>query len=462
MINISPQCRTAYMSDFLHKNLVVEFPALDLVYGNESIDEESLQIKESILKQASIEFVGCIASYLKVNIYNADENLKGKAIHVYITDDITEETIELFHGIVNSVKKGSYDGIKTIEAYDQLYNLSNVDVTSWYNQHTETTVEALLVELLRKVGIGNQATNLVNAEAVALCGTKRKANQLSALDLLKQICQINGCFGRIGRNGTFEVLYLGQSSGSGKLAPASTLFPSNSIFPNMDIEEDSSTGIPSTELPEYEKLTYQEFMVNPIDKVVIRDDEKTEGIFYGTGTNKYIIQANLFAFDIADNARKELAKKIYNSVNGITYRPFELEGNGLPFLECGDKIFCYDYNVNTDIYIAKEFFIFERNLRGIQAMRDTISAQGLEHQNEFITDLKARMDALQKSDSKSEEERQELEELKRRVARLEAIVGAYGTTFAVAGTYKEKPIAEQAYEASNAYVSDAMVVKLGE
>ena len=449
MLNVSENTIKAYNSDACLKSLRVVFPELNIEYTNNQIIEESLKLKESILESDSLEFVGCISSYMSVQIYGMAENVKGKFVEVYVIDNSTLEEIPLFHGIVESAVQKGYEGIKTIEAYDVMYHLGEIDVTDWYNRHIQCTVQKLLEELAQKCGIEiSNRIELPNGNITAFCGKTKETSQLSALALLKHICQINGGFGRINRSGKFELVFLAEPLAEKKY-PSNYIYPSIDIFPNMPGTVEPPVQLDLT-FPFYQKMEFEEYNVNPINKVVIRDFDSAEGVFYGNGTNKYIIQGNLFAFGQSKITLQQIGGKIYHKVQGISFTPFTSKNYGLPFVECGDNVFYKDL-VDGD-EIKRSFFVFSRTLTGIQCMNDSYKAKGQENQSEFITDLGSKIESIKdENDAEKEEKENEINDLKKRVARLEAIIGSFST---VTGLIIDKPIVENT---RTAVVTDTVV-----
>ena len=61
MINVSSATKAAWMSDRKVNHIVISFPNLNLTYGNDSIDPDSLSWSEALCNADSMEFVGCIA-----------------------------------------------------------------------------------------------------------------------------------------------------------------------------------------------------------------------------------------------------------------------------------------------------------------------------------------------------------------------------------------------------------------
>lgn len=159
----------------------------------------------------------------------------------------------------------------------------------------------------------------------------------------------------------------------------------------------------------YRRVDYEEFEVKVIDKVTVRQSEDDPGVTYGSGTNNYIVQGNIFAYGLSNQEFTAIAKNIYNSIGGFSYYPFQSENNGLPFIECGVDAVSY-YVVNWEktmggqkarsgdiVYEQRPFYVLNRELSGIQALKDSYSAKGEEYQSEFVTDLQTQIDLIKKN-----------------------------------------------------------------
>lgn len=457
MINIDDNVKELYYSDNSIKSVKVEVEGMP---EPEIVLEESMVLKESILQNDSLEFVGCISSYFSVQIYfDAKYKYKGKRVKAYIEVDDTGY-IPLFDGIINNAKKTGDNDIIKIEAYDYLYDLGNVDVTDWYNNHRPTTLNGLLYELADYVGLQLSDVYMPNGNIACYFSSSKEVSQLSALHLLKHICQINGGYGRINRDGLFEIMYLNENLVPKKY-PSAKLLPlhNNDLYPNMPGQVRPVMKVDEN-LPFYMDLEYDEYNVQPIQRVVIRDNEEAMPVSYGTGKNKYIIQGNLFAYNQPSAVLMEMAKNIYLQTEGISFTPFEADNYGLPWIECGDNIWYVDAQESSNV--RKKFIVFSRNLKGIQILNDSYSAYGDYMQNEFITDLGSRIESLKDSQNKDRMATNDgLNELKKRVARLEAIVNSF--TDAIASrNYKEKPIAEALFDGNFTSVQDDILIKEGE
>lgn len=403
-MDVSNEVKMAYHNNSIHRQLTVYFPELQLTVPHKNIYMDSMVLSEAILKKKSIEFVGCISSKFSIQVNGIYEDIKGRKIEVSIcTDNTTEKPIPLFHGIVDSAVKQSNKQIKKITAYDQLYTKGNTDVSSWYNSLTfPITLKDFRDSLFAYLGMEQMEAELPNDEVSI--DKKYDPKSLKALNVIKALCQINGAFGIINRQDKFEYRILENLSDTYAF-PSVTLFPSFNLFP-------ASPAIAASEMDEaeteafayYKKVDYEEYEVKPVDKLTIRQSENDVGVSYGSGTNNYIIQGNMFTLGKSAAELTEIAKRIYWNVMGIYYHPFTSDNNGLPYIECGLDAVSYEMvdffpeaesrSNNGVSTTTRNFYVFSRELSGIQALRDNYSANGEEYQTEFVTDLQTQIDTI--------------------------------------------------------------------
>ena len=364
MINVSEATKQAWLSDRKVNTVAISFPNLNLTFGIDDIDKDNFSLKESLCNADSMEFVGCIASSLKVAIYNISDNVKGEEITVTIKAGNTE-TIPLFKGYVDSVEIDADSRFKTIIAYDALYNAGQVDVAQWYARLAlPMTLGEIRESLMSYVGLTEvEGTELPNDD-VTIYRTLENPDTIQALTVIKSICQLNGACGIINREGEFEYRYV------------------------------QTTMQTSYSLPFFEKLKYEEYFCNAIQRVQIRDTEDDAGVVTSGNGNKYIVQANMFAFELANDVLYTMANNILEKINGFTYHPMRSIQNGLPFIEVGDTI---EYTVSEAGYGIDTFLILSRTLTGIQFCRDTFESRGTQNQSEYISDIQAQVEVLKRT-----------------------------------------------------------------
>ena len=364
MINVNNNTIQAWLSDRKVNTVVISFPELHQTYGIDDIDCDSFSLKESLCNADEMEFVGCIASSLKVAIYNIPNDVKGKRITVSVKAGDTE-TIPLFKGIVDSVEIDADSLFKNIIAYDDLYLAGQVDVADWYARLAlPMTLGAIRASLMSYVGLTEVANTELPNDDVTIYRTLENPDTIQALTVIKSICQINGACGIINRDGKFEYRYVKTSMQT------------------------------SYNIPFHESLKYEEFYCNAIQRVQIRDTEEDAGVVTSSYGNKYIVQANMFAYELATDVLRSMASNILNEINGFTYHPMRSVQNGLPFIEVGDTI---EYNVSSEGYGVDTFLILSRTISGLQFCRDTYESRGVQDQSEYISDLQAQVDVLKRT-----------------------------------------------------------------
>lgn len=397
-MTVSQELKNEFHKTSTHQNLFISFPNIGLTIEHEAIYQESLRLVESILEQNSIEFVGCIASLFSVQILDFTHDLKDQHMTVSIsTDNYPNEPITLFNGVVDSAVMQGNKRSKKITAYDRLYTKGLIDVSSWYKGLTfPSSLKTIRDSLFEYIGIAQELVSLPNDNLVI--NKQYDPQNLRALNVIKSICQINGAFGIMNRQDKFEYRIL-QNLSDTSLFPAVTLYPAGNLFPIGSAG--NIRGI--TKKPEafgfYRSVEYEEYEVKPVDKLTIRQTEDSTGVSYGSGQNNYIIQGNMFTYGLDNSTLTTVASRIYTNVQGIYYHPFEAENNGLPYIECGlDTVSytMYDF-VQPDTPTTRNFYVFSRELTGIQALKDVYRASGQEYQTEFITDLQTQIDTLKQS-----------------------------------------------------------------
>lgn len=418
---MSDTVKTAYTKETADRHLVVTFPEIGtsgLTLQHSQVREETMQLTESILDQDSIEFIGCISSQFKLTIDSIPRKMKGKKIVVSIhTDDTAAEPVKLFTGTVYSDERTGNKRSKEIIAYDALYSLTDYDVTDWFNTQVAlleagktVTIKQFRNRLFTHLGITQKKANLANDSfsikklTNMVKGEEEETDteeeeKIYALDLIKAICQINGVFGIIGRDGKFVYRRLGVDNEN-----------DNGAYPGVD--ENGGLYLPfvpglgsidvltdATHYASYRSVSYEDYDVHGITRVYVRQDEKSKAGYAGTDKKyRYYVQGNRFTLGTTKADRCGIAENIYLKVKGVTYTPFTASCVGLPYIEVGDPVSFYVYDFEEsdkqgkDVYTMKSFYVLSRTLKGIQSMTDTLSAQGEEKQRRFVSDLGIRED----------------------------------------------------------------------
>ena len=391
MISVSDATKTAWASGSSEKTLKIQIG--NVTIDNVDIKGTSFKLTESIIASDSLEFIGCIARKVEFSITTLGEaNLKNQKCTISLRANTTD-WIPVFVGYVDESKREGMKGAKRIVAYDIFCKFQQTDATDWYNSLGLCSLIEAFVKFSTDFGMpyNHASVSFVNATIPCYGGTKKQAKNMTALDFLKQICQINGCIGYIDGNGLFCVRYI-DAVAQRRLFPADSLFPSQYIFPS---DYDGGSASDTTTVPYYRDLEYEDYRIKQIDKVTIRNKSDDVGTFYPySGDNNYIIQGNIFAYDQASSTLLGMAQRIYNVVKNANFRPFKATHMAFPWLECGDKLVYYDIDDEGET-VEVDFIMMSRYMSGDQMMWDTYSAEGEQDQRIFITDLSAQIEDLQ-------------------------------------------------------------------
>lgn len=379
-----------------------------LTITNTDIPSEQFELTESICSESELQFGSCEASEIKFRIYNAFNSLKDKWLAVTSTlNGNTDDPFQFGRYKVHSDKPTADRKYRDVTAYDAMYDIINSDVADWYNtilpnSDSTVTLKQFRDSFIKYFGLDQEQADLVN-DGMIIHKTI-EPSELSGKDVITAICEINGCFGNIGRNGKFRYVFLPKYSQG--LYPANDLFPADDLFPRQS----SATKINSSL---YISCKYEDYLCERINKVQIRQKENDIGAIYPNSEpketdNTYIVQGNFLVYGKSASELNEIAKNLLSVITDTEYRPFSAEVLGNPCFEVGD---CVRF---TTRYKIVESYILNRTLKGVQALRDTYSADGeqyytekLNSANNSIVELRGKTNELTRN---VEETRSELKD----------------------------------------------------
>lgn len=400
MLNLTAEQKKVFYLSGYFNDYILTFPNINLTIDNEILHSETPVIQESICDEEDLILGGCIASSMQFTVSEiiADQ-ISGLEFTATINvsnedgDNVLKVPMGTFR--VDSAIRADDKDYKQVTAYDRLYDAS-VDVSGWYNAYFSGgamhTVKQIRESLLEYLGIPFVSQTLPNDDMTVSKTLEPAEGSLPGTTVLKALCTVNGGFGRMNRQGEFEVvnlkglgLFPEDSQGTeDNVYPSETLYPEDT-FEYLGISDEEN------EYPEYRSVIYEEYMTQPITCLNIQTDEEDVGVTIGADTsNPYIITANFLLYGKTVEDLEFIGENILDQISGITYRPNTTELNGLPYLECGD-VFALLKRTDT-----VESFIFSRTLSGIQGLIDTYEAKGNEIRanevsaNEEIQQLKGK------------------------------------------------------------------------
>lgn len=370
-----------FNQDSLPKNLIITYDNVTLT--NSDIVSESFELTETLCPDENITLGSCNASQVKFRIGYIAESLIGKTITVSIQPQ-GGAVLQIGVYKVATDTRTSDRRYKDIVAYDAMYDILNADVMSWYNTlfpnvTTTKTMKQFRDSFFSHFGITQEPVTLINDTM-----TVRRtidAEKLSGKDVITAICEANGCFGHIGRDGKFKYIYLAQLIEA--LYPSEDLYPSETLYPS-----DGSGVTTVGENGTYISVDYEDYSTAQITKLQIRQEEDDIGVIVGSGTNSYIIEGNFLFFGMEVSPLTTAANNILTKLGLIAYRPSNIEAVGNPCFEVGDGV---QLITRYDTIIT---YIMQRTLKGIQALKDNYVSTGTETRSEDVNSAHSQVMAL--------------------------------------------------------------------
>lgn len=378
--------------------------AISVVGTNQKIDNSMLEIgtfalEESLCSESELKFGACEANCVKFTARNTAGSIIGKTISIEETIDGDSENPMPYGVFKVASDVPTADRTKRqITAYDAMYDIINADVKSWYaGLSFPMTLKQFRNSFFAHLGIEQEVATLpndsmtVNKTIVATQTDDSSAvteePAISGKTVVTAICEINGCFGNINREGKFEYVFLKEIISA--LYPAEDLFPSDNLFPS-DANTESMTG-------HYITFDYEDFQSKAITQIEIKTSEDNAGAIVGTAGNNYSITGNFLVSDKTGAELEQIANNLLPIMKQAVYTPIKsCTCVGNPCLTLGEPI---RFNTTREIV---ETYLLQRTLTGVQSKRDSISAQGTKTHSARVNSIRDTIESVQKRTSKLE------------------------------------------------------------
>lgn len=352
---------------------------------NADLEGGTFTLNESLCDDDYFRFGACVPSNIGFTVHNTVLPLINKKLMVdLMLNGNSTERLDIGEYFVTSDTPTADRKKRNVTAYDALYKVVNTDVSDWYNSffpntNTRKTVKQLRDSFFAYFGITQKEQTLVNDSMVV--AKTIQPEELSGKVVAEAICEINGCFGHIGRDGKMQYIYLNPSIEG--LYPSNDLYPSDNLFPRAANAEliSKQTYIPP--------LEYETFLVHGITGVQIRKEENDVGATVGTTENVYVVQNNFLVYGKSSDELNTIGNNILSKIRGLEYRPFRVKAKGNPCLEIGDAV-----RLNTSEQKI-ESYIMHRTIKGVQQMFDEYTAKGREYLPKNLNSTKEQIRELQ-------------------------------------------------------------------
>lgn len=397
MINSS--LKEKYWDSSTDKQMVISVVGTNQKIDNSMLEIGTFALEESLCSESELKFGACEANCVKFTARNTAGNIIGKTISI-------EETIDgdgknpMPYGVfkVASDVPTADRTKRQITAYDAMYDIINTDVKSWYaGLSFPMTLKQFRDSFFAHLGIAQVETNLVNDSMTVnktIVATQTddssavtEESSISGKTVVTAICEINGCFGNINREGKFEYVFLKAITSA--LYPAEDLFPSDNLFPS-DANTESMTG-------HYITFDYEDFQSKAITQLEIKTSEDNAGAIVGTAGNNYSITGNFLVSDKTGAELEQIANNLLPIMAQAAYTPIKsCTCVGNPCLTLGEPI---RFNTTREIV---ETYLLQRTLTGVQSKRDSISAQGTQTHSAKVNSIRDTIESVQRRTGKLE------------------------------------------------------------
>lgn len=397
MINSS--LKEKYWDSSTDKQMVISVVGTNQKIDNSMLEIGTFALEESLCSESELKFGACEANCVKFTARNTAGNIIGKTISIEETIDGDSENPMPYGVFKVASDVPTADRTKRqITAYDAMYDIINTDVKPWYaGLSFPMTLKQFRDSFFKYLGIEQAAATLpndsmtVNKTIVATQTDDSSAvteeSSISGKTVVTAICEINGCFGNINREGKFEYVFLKAITSA--LYPAEDLFPSDNLFPS-DANTESMTG-------HYITFDYEDFQSKAITQLEIKTSEENAGAIVGTAGNNYSITGNFLVSDKTGAELEQIANNLLPIMAQAAYTPIKsCTCVGNPCLTLGEPI---RFNTTREIV---ETYLLQRTLTGVQSKRDSISAQGTQTHSAKVNSIRDTIESVQRRTGKLE------------------------------------------------------------
>lgn len=336
--------------DGIDKQLILQFDETQIT--NDMIYADQFSLTQSICSDGELRYGGCESSMIKLKITTKDTGWAQEQ------SEFTAKMV-LNHDYIHPFKIGSFKIASSTEspdqyyrdiiAYDKMYTMCQEDITAWANGLKYPMPLKTFRELLfARLNCEYVDADLINDKAI-IYAPPAMYKSLYAGDVLKDICEVNACFGIIDNEDRFKFVMIKKSGNAIRIVKESE-------YPKRNIQQEDYSTTPIGGMFLYQKHT---------DKI----------IKYTIDTNPYVFEARALYFGEDDTSLNTICSNFYGEVrDNSRYYPFSAKNiTGNLCVECGDRVQIYTNGDDCSI----DDFIFEKETTGIQALKDSYAAQGV-------------------------------------------------------------------------------------
>lgn len=359
----------------------------EFLITNEEFQNECIQLKESLCSESNLKFGKMEASKITFSFKNKADypaDLTDTEIDVYLYFNGNSSTLfKVGRYTINSDKYSDDKFIRSIVAYDLLYELNKLDITEWYYKYFESGERHKIVDVLEdtleddgQTGlyeyIQDQGIPFVLGEDQGLVngdfylGRTIESDTITFEFFMQRILEFSAAFGHINRQGEFVYVYLEWYD----KAPVRVITNSDRI-PPTPFEMIATLGIGGIDCYDQDNIR----------KFSLRNSNKRKPNVYVI-TDSFVISDR----DAGDPNVGQALRAMHDVILHCKYRASKATCSGDLCVEVGDRIKVRYYPDETDSRNWFSSYVLERSFSGIHGMTDTYQAKGDKKQPVYAID----------------------------------------------------------------------------
>ena len=344
MIDISSEQQQILLANGTVKNWqIVVYNSDDepeFTIPTEKMVDNSLTIKESLCSAQSLDIGACESSVLTIKLANLNSSeLKDKKLVVVLNASQGNTSVELDMGTfyVDDVPHENNTWFYTLTAYDSMIKF-DVKIFEWYNSLAfPMTLQQFRIALCAHVGVETAPEQRLPLDDMVITKSDAVDINLTGRQALRAICEINGAFGHINRQGQLSFVRLGTESVITLFEGGADHYKAGATHENWEV--------PEIEAAIAYSLSNEQGIVYPAQHDAVRTDISYLGILCEYSRSRRYLGSHVNGMGLVDIVPEQL----------------------ITIDSDGEQI---------------ETYIFERTLAGFQSMTDKLSAKATDSRDE--------------------------------------------------------------------------------
>ena len=332
--------------------------------------EDSISIREPLCTSETLDIGACESAVFSIKLADLDATaFKGRKISVTLSasHDSTSVVLDMGTYWVDDVTHPNNTWYYQLTAYDSMIKF-DVKAYQWYSTLSwPMTLLEFRTQLCSFTGVATNPGQVLPLDDLVLKKHEDLDVNTTCRQLLHMIAEINGCFCRINRNGQLVFVQLDTTS-------------------RITLSEGGENSYK-------DGSTHENWSTNPIDAIIAYSLSNEQGVIYPPdgGTNARVIGDNVLCYDMTDNELTQVARTMYNALNGVTYSAHNTHTSGRPWLEPGDRITLDSDGQSIGTYIL------DRTLTGFQVMQDSLSARAVDDRKNDRSSTRQQIERLKRN-----------------------------------------------------------------